>query len=79
MSFKGKLFEGYSNGMLGPVKNPQLAGDFNKVVDAVGKEAGKVAAEASANSGGSQATQNEEKKKAEEKVKNAAVEAFLSN
>ena len=79
MSFKGKLFEGYSSGMLGPVKNPHLAGELNKVVDAAGKEAGKAAAEASANSGGSQATQNEEKKKAEEKVKNAAVEAFYSN
>ena len=77
MSFKGRFFENF-NGSLGPVRNTHLAGEMNKVVDAVGGAAGKAAAEAAANSGASKATQDEEEEKAKDKVERAAVEAFLS-
>jgi hypothetical protein len=76
-SLRGRLFESFGGlAKVGPVSNPLVAGEFNKIIEKAGKEAGEAAAEAAANSGASEATQLEEKEKAENKVKTAVVEEF---
>ena len=76
MSLRGSLFEGYANPGISPVANPLVAGEFNGAIERISRKAGESAAKASANSGGSMATQEEERKEAEETVAKAAVEEF---
>jgi len=76
-TLKGRMFEGMGGlGSVGPVSNPLIAGEFNKVIQKAGEVAGKAAANAAANSGASDATQEEERENAENEVKKAVVEEF---
>tara|TARA_X000000368_G_C23043712_1_gene718146 strand:- start:1809 stop:2264 length:456 start_codon:yes stop_codon:yes gene_type:complete len=76
-TLKGRMFEGMGGLVnVGPVSNPLVAGEFNKVIEKAGKVAGEAAANAAADSGASDATQDEQREKAENEVKKAVVEEF---